>query len=138
MGDFVFGSAGRMMQWLPSYWFLALYQKLNGSMHPALEPLARRAWIGLAVVLCGTPVVYALSYWRMLGRIVEDPDIVPGSRQWGWLPRFGNQAQDAIGQFSVRTLVRSRQHRLILGFYLGIALAFTSLLLKGSANAASN
>src|SRR5207244_3856747 len=81
IGDFVFGSAGRMIQWLPSYWFLALYQKLNGSMHPALEPLARRAWIGLAVVLCGTPVVYALSYWRMLGRIVEAPDIVPGSRR---------------------------------------------------------
>ena len=115
-------SARGAIQWL-SYW-LALYQQLNGSLHPALAPLARRAWIGLAAVLCGTPVVYTLSYWRMLGRIVEDPDIVPGPRRWGWLPRFGNQAQTAIGQFSVRTLVRSRQHRLIVGFYLGVALAF--------------
>ncbi|HKU28426.1 MAG TPA: hypothetical protein VJQ54_23360 [Candidatus Sulfotelmatobacter sp.] len=29
--------------WLPSYWFLALLQQLNGSMHPAVIPLARRA-----------------------------------------------------------------------------------------------
>src|SRR5262249_8608127 len=43
---------GRLIQWLPSYWFLALYQQLNGSMHPALEPLARHAWRGLAGVMC--------------------------------------------------------------------------------------
>ena len=128
----------RLIQWLPSYWFLALYQQLNGSMHPALEPLARHAWMALAGVVCLTPVVYTLSYWRTLRQIVEEPDIVPGPRRWGWLPRFGNQAQTAIGQFSVRTLARSRQHRLILGFYLGIGLAFTCLLLKGSANATSS
>ena len=60
------------IRWLPSYWFLALYQQLNGSMHPALLPLAKRAWIGLAAVLCVTPIVYALSYWRMLSAIAAD------------------------------------------------------------------
>ena len=138
LDDLTMGSIGRVIQWLPSYWFLALYEQLNGSMHPALEPLARRAWIGLAEVMCGTAVVYALSYWRTLRKIVEEPDILPGPQRWGWLPRFGSQAQTAIGQFSVRTLARSRQHRLILGFYLGIGLAFTSLLLKGSGAALSN
>ena len=138
LDDLTMGSIGGVIQWLPSYWFLALYEQLNGSMHPALEPLARRAWIGLAEVMCGTAVVYALSYWRTLRKIVEEPDILPGSQRWGWLPRFGSQAQTAIGQFSVRTLARSRQHRLILGFYLGIGLAFTSLLLKGSGAALSN
>jgi CubicO group peptidase (beta-lactamase class C family) len=131
-------SIGRVIQKLPSYWFLALYQQLNGSMHPALEPLVRRAWMALAVVVCLTPVVYTLSYWRTLRLIVEEPDIVPGSRRWRWLPPFGNQGQTAIAQFSVRTLSRSRQHRLILGFYLGIGLAFTCLLLKGSAAAKDN
>ncbi len=130
VSDLVFGPMVRLLPWLPSYSFLALYQQLNGSMHPALEPLARRAWMALAGVVCLTPVVYTLSYWRTLRQIVEEPDIVRGSRRWGWLPRFGNQAQTAIGQFSVRTLAHSRQHRLILGFYLGIGLAFTCLLLK--------
>ena len=130
LNDLTIGSIGRVIQWLPSYCFLALYQQLNGSMHPALEPLARRAWIGLVVVVCGAAMVYTFSYWRTLRQIVEEPDIVPGASRWGWLPRFGNQAQTAIGQFSVRTIARSRQHRLILVFYLGIGLAFTSVRMQ--------
>src|SRR5262249_26315521 len=118
-------------------WFLSLYQQLNGSMHPAVQPLAGRAWIGLAAVLSVTPVVYALSYWRMLSAIVEEPDITPTPPRWG----FRGRARHAITQFGVRTLARSRQHRLILSFYLGTGLAFTSLLLKGVgpvANAANH
>jgi len=132
------GSIAHVVQWLPSYWFLALYQQLNGSMHPALAPLAQRAWIGLAAVISLAGLVYAFSYWRTLRKIVEEPDIVPGALRLRWLPRFGNQPQTAIGQFTLRTLGRSRQHRLILGFYLGIGLAFTSLLLNGSGAGASN
>jgi len=138
LDDLTVGTIGRVIQWLPSYWFLAMYQQLNGSMHPALEPLARRAWIGSAGVTCGAAVVYALCYWRTLRQIVEEPDIVPGSLRLGWLPRFGNRPQTAIGQFTVRTLGRSRQHRLIVGFYLGIGLAFASLLLNGSGAGVSN
>jgi CubicO group peptidase (beta-lactamase class C family) len=138
LDDLTMGSIWRVIQWLPSYWFLALYQQLNGSMHPALEPLARRAWIGLGGVVCVAAVAYTLSYWRTLRMIVEEPDIVSGSARLGWLPRFGSQVQTAIGQFSVRTLARSKQHRLIVGFYLGIGLAFTSLLLNGSSAAVNN
>ncbi|MGB7665726.1 MAG: hypothetical protein WBL66_00550, partial [Candidatus Acidiferrales bacterium] len=39
----------RLLLCVPTYWFLGLFRQLNGSMHPALAPLARRAWIGLAV-----------------------------------------------------------------------------------------
>ncbi len=138
LDDLAFNSIWRLIQWLPSYWFLGLYEQLNGTMHPALAPLARRAWIGLAVVVCGTAVVYTLSYWRTLRKIVEEPDILPGSHRLSWLPRFGSQPQTAIGQFSVRTMARSKQHRLILGFYLGIGLAITGLMLKGSPGAQSN
>ncbi len=138
LDDLTIGSMWRITQWLPSYCFLAIYQQLNGSMHPALEPMAQRAWMGLVIVVCGTAVTYTLSYWRTLRKIVEEPDIVPGATRLRWLPRFGNQAQTAIGQFSLRTLARSKQHRLILGFYLGIGLAFISLLLKGSEAAMNN
>jgi CubicO group peptidase (beta-lactamase class C family) len=134
------------VRWLPSYWFLALYQQLNGSMHPALQPFAMRAWIGLAAVLCVAPIAYALSYWRMLSAIADEPDITPAPPRWGLsnngrLLGFAGGARYAVTQFGVRTLARSRQHRLILSFYLGIGLAFTSLILKGVgsiANAANH
>lgn len=136
--DLTAGSIGRTIQWLPSYCFLALYQQANGSLHPALASLARRAWMGLAGVVCGSAAIYTLCYWRTVRRIVEEPDLLPRSPRWAWLPRFGTQAQTAIGQFTVRTLARSRQHRLILSFYLGIGLALTSLLLKGSGTLIAN
>jgi hypothetical protein len=123
----------RLLRWVPSYWFLGLFHELNGSMHPILAPLARRAWTGLVIVVGGTAVAYTLSYLRTLRRIVEEPDITPGSSWFGWLPPFGNRVQTAIGQFSVRTLVRSRQHRVILAFYLGIGFALTIFLLKAPA-----
>jgi hypothetical protein len=73
---------------------------------------------------------HALSWMRTLRQIVEQPEISSGPRSVRWLPRFGTQVQTAIGQFCVRTLARSRQHRLILAFYWGIGLAFTILLLQ--------
>ena len=138
LDDMTTGSVLRLMRSLPSYWFLALYEQLNGSMHPVLAPMAWQAWIGLGSVVCGTSLVFALSYWRTLKRIVEEPDLVPGPPRLGWLPRFGDRRQTAMGQFAVRTLARSRQHRLIVGFYLGVGPAVTSLLLKGNGKSMDN
>ena len=119
---------GGALSWSPSYWFLGLFQQLSGS--PALGPLARRAWIGLAVSLSVTAVAYLLSYFRTLGKIVEEPDIVASFRGWNWLPLFGNPLATAVTQFSIRTLLRSRQHRMILAFYWGIVFAFVIFIAK--------
>jgi hypothetical protein len=109
----------------PVQWFQALLGELTGSMPSALAPLARRAWLGLAITVLAAVAAYAFSYMRTIRQIVEEPDITSARRSFRWLPRFGNGVQTAIGQFSVRTLARSRQHRLILAFYLGVGLAFT-------------
>jgi CubicO group peptidase (beta-lactamase class C family) len=114
--------------WSPSYWFLGLFQQLNGS--PALAPFATRAWIGLAIAVGATAVAYALSYFRSLHKIIEEPDILPGARRASWLPSFGTPLETSIVQFSIRTLLRSRQHRVILAFYLGIGFAVTVFLLQ--------
>jgi hypothetical protein len=119
------------LAWLPSYWFLGLFQALNASMHPAMVPLAKRAFLGLALAIAGAGAAFLLSYFRTLRKIVEEPDIVPGVRGINWLPRFGNSLETAVVQFSIRTLLRSRQHRVILAFYLGIGFALVTLLWKG-------
>src|SRR5260370_20530900 len=119
--DLINRQASTYLEWSPSYWFLGLFQQLNGS--PALPELARRAWIAIAVAFGATAMAYTLAYFRTLRRIVEEPDIAPASGGRSWLPHFGNGFETAIGQFSVRTLLRSRQHRLMLAFYLGIGFA---------------
>jgi hypothetical protein len=83
----------------------------------------------LIVAICATAMAYAASYLRTLRKIVEEPDIVPGLRG-GWLPRFGDLFETALVQFSVRSLLRSRQHRMIFAFYLGIGFAFAILFLN--------
>jgi hypothetical protein len=120
----------RALAWLPSFWFLGFFQQLNGSMHSVFEPLARRAWIGLAISVGGTAIAYALSYFRTLKKIVEEPDIVPGSGGVHWLPPFGNSLETAVVQFSIRTLSRSRQHRVMLAFFLGIGFALLVFVIK--------
>jgi hypothetical protein len=112
----------RILDWLPSYWFLALFNQLNGSTHPALAPLAARAWIGLGFSTLGTCAALLLSYFRLMPKIVEQPDILPQMRSVSWSPRFGSPLTQALTLFSLRTLLRSRQHRMIFSFYLGLGI----------------
>jgi hypothetical protein len=111
-----------LLAWLPSYWFLALFNQLNGSNHPALAPLAIRAWIGLGVSALGTCAVLLLYYLRLMPKIVEQPDILPRRRWFPWPPHFASPLTEALTLFSMRTLLRSRQHRMIFSFYFGLGI----------------
>jgi hypothetical protein len=109
---------------LPAYWFLGLFNQLNGSMHPELVPLAHRAWVALGLSALGAIAALLLSYLRTMPKIVEQPDILPGvgSRSFGLGTLPGSSLGGIITLFSLRTLLRSRQHRMILSFYVGIGL----------------
>ena len=113
----------RVFAWLPSYWFLALFNQLNGSMHPGFALLARRAWIGLAFSLSGAVSALLLCYFRTMRKIVEEPDIMPKANGWRWSPSLGSALQTAMLAFSFRSVVRSRQHRIVIAFYLGVGFA---------------
>jgi hypothetical protein len=114
-------------QWLlacsPSFWFFALFNQLNGSLPSELAWLAWRAWIGLGAVVCGAAASLLLCYLRTMKRTVEEPDLMPGVRGSHWTPCFGSPLQTAIVLFSVRTLMRSRQHRVAYAFYLALVFA---------------
>jgi len=113
----------RLLACLPSYWFLGLFQQLNGSMFPEFAPMARRAWVGLAIAVCGGVASVLLAYFRTMGKIVEEPDIVPGTHRMNWPVRFGSLLETCVALFSIRTLLRSRQHRVLLCSYLGTGFA---------------
>lgn len=121
----------RALAWLPSYWFMGLFSEMSGAFpvesHAVMAPLAHRAVAGLAVGICVAGGAFLLSYLRTLRKIVEEPDVVPASHGGIWLPRFGNSPQTALGQFVIRTLLRSQRHRAILAFYLGGGFAIAAV-----------
>lgn len=114
--------------WLPDYWFFGVFQQLSGAATPETAGLAERGWVGLAIAAAITAAAYAVCYFRVLRRIPEEPDLLPGARRLNLFPRFGAGPRAAIVEFSVRGLARSRQHRVILAFYLGIGFALLILL----------
>ena len=109
--------------WSPSLWFFAILNALKGTLPAELHWLAQRGWIALSAVVVGGIGSLALCYLRTMKKIVEQPDLSSGHTGWlGWIAGSGVRA--AMVVFSVRSLLRSRQHRVVYAFYLGIVLAF--------------
>ena len=116
---------------LPPTWFLGLHGVLTGSDHALAQPLARLAIGGNIVAVLLAVGLYASTYSHLSRRALEGP------APRGWRPRhvavasgllnrrtgFNSPLRRAIRQFAVRTLVRSRTHRMMLAVYGGIALA---------------
>ena len=124
----------RLLAWLPSYWFLGVFQKLEGigggAAHSTMAWLAVRGFAGWAIAVTGAAASFLISSIRTLHKTVEEPDIAPRSRGSIWAPRFGSQLETAVVQFSIRTLFRSRQHRVIVSFFSGIGFAIMILFVK--------
>jgi hypothetical protein len=115
---------------LPAYWFLGLFQQLNGSMQPMFAPLARQAWIALAITITGAIVSVLVAYFRTMRRIVEEPDILPASRRARKYIQLGAPLTSAIVAFTTRTILRSRPHRVLFAIYASIGLTIVIIFLK--------
>lgn len=114
---------------LPQAWFLGLYETLAGTGTPASHEFAFIALaaslgsVGLAVIL------YASCYGVLSRRALEGPSTqgrahASSSRsRSAWRLPGRSPVRRAVRQFAVRTLIRSRTHRMMLAVYAGIALA---------------
>jgi hypothetical protein len=129
----------RLLAFLPSLWFLGLFQELNGSLHPAFRALAVRAVLALSASSLVAGVTYGCGWTHHMRRVIEQPDIVPSGRQrasgrfMAHLVRIAapRPLHRAIVLFTARTLARSRQHRLLMALYVGIGLALAVVYAKG-------
>jgi len=121
-----------LLRALPSYWFLGLFQSLNGSMEPVFVPLLRHAYAGLSLAILMSMITLLLAYSRSLNRIVEEPDIVPALRSSGWLRSRKRSVQLPLVLFSIRTVLRSRQHRVLAALFLGLEFAIALVCMQGS------
>ena len=118
---------------LPPLWFLSLHEAIVGAGYPATAQFARTA----AFLGAGTPLLalgfYAASY-RRLTRLSIEGRPLPPRRRVPWITRvFGSPVRfiapaaeaTAVCGFTLRTLARSRQHRMLLAVWVGVAVALT-------------
>lgn len=114
-------------RFLPSLWYLALYQVLQHRGTPMLVQLARYAALGLPAIFIVTVVTYALSYRRRFAAVLEGGNRPSKQR----LLRVALAALDAFAprragfsraghRFIVRALLRSETHRLAIAVALGL------------------
>ncbi len=120
-----------VLVWSPVFWFFALLNQVNGTLPAELNWLAMRAWLAMAIVALGASAALALCYLKTMKKTVEEPDLVPGAGGLHWTPRLGGSLRTAILCFSLRSLTRSRQHRVVFAFYWSVALAIALSCLRG-------
>ncbi|MGA8029823.1 MAG: alpha/beta fold hydrolase [Bryobacteraceae bacterium] len=127
-----------LLEWLPSFWFLGMFQELNGAASPVFGPLALRALSRLAIAFLVGLLAYLIAYYRHMRHGIEQPEIAPGDRSRGmirigsFLARkfFPRSLDCAILLFTARTMARSRQHRLLLAIFGGLGLAIALAYVK--------
>ena len=118
---------------LPPLWFLSLYQAVVGLPYAGatgLVILAAALGFGLPVLALGA---YAGSYRRLTRLAVEGRPVSRLNLPWSGrrvIDRLssalaGSREGAAVCAFTLRTLSRSRQHRLVLAVWMGLALALT-------------
>jgi hypothetical protein len=118
---------------LPPLWFLALYESLIGRAYEGTDHLVRTA----ALLGTLTPVLalafYAASYGRLTRLAIEgrpaprrEKGPLTGRLAGGVSARLTRTPEGAaVCGFTLRTLARSRQHRMVLAVWIGVAMALT-------------
>lgn len=117
------------LSWLPPVWFVGLYQEWQASGPPGLVALSTRAWWSLAVVSGMAGLSSWLGYHRYFRRIPEMAEggafAALGAPAWCWrLLRFAvpRPVEQGVFGFSLRVLMRSETHTLVVGGLFGLGL----------------
>ena len=131
------GSAG--VRWVPTFWFLAVYEiLLAGPAAPHLFVALARIGVEVTGALCvASALLYPIAYTRSVAQRVEGTSSAArGARSPAWikvaagLVLVRSAAERAIFFFTWQTLLRLERLQLYLSMYagLGLALALSALL----------
>ena len=132
--------------WLPPLWFLGLDQAIVGNWEPLAVRLAQLSVEGTFGAAAAALATYLWSYRRHRVRVLQSPALSQVSGRFWPAALSARIVRDprelAVFAFIAKILARSRQHRLLLTAFAGIALAiifesFVSLALSGGFHAFS-
>lgn len=120
------GEANELWPWLaPPVWFAGIYDLLLPSRNLLFGDLGRHGVLLLGAAAGITVITWTAGYRRHYARTLESEDTQVRMRQLS-LPAWTLRSAEehAIAEFSLRTLTRSRKHRLFLATYISVGLAF--------------
>jgi hypothetical protein len=124
--------------WLPSSWFLGLFERVRGSSRAYFVPLATRALIALSIAVAAA-IAVSVATFRQQMRLALTPPAKPGSIGVGTLIRHlaralagRDPAARATAVFVVVTLGRNRRQQgpVAMTAAIGAAIVLASLTQK--------
>ncbi len=118
------------MSFFPPAWFLGLYERLLGTHEVYFVRLSKIAALGLTASIVGAFAAYFVTYSRHAVRVLEESvrirkresSRITGAFNALWAALIKGPHDRAVFDFSIRTLQRSRRHRLLVGYTVGAAL----------------
>ena len=115
---------------IPPTWFFAFYEQLAGTAFGGTETLARLAVQVTLASAAAAIALYAFSYERLSQRALEGAPtrgsaslLARAARNRRLARAVKRPLPAAVRDFTIRTLVRSRTHRMKFAVYAGFALA---------------
>jgi hypothetical protein len=131
------------MRWLPSYWFLGIYQTIAGLGSAATRTMATQAWIGLESTVVVGLTAYALCYQRHFRRLPELLNMGGAGSSWFRLKLpeainrilFRTSFEHALIGFMMRVLLRSERHLMFVGGYFGVGVVLAAQMAADNASA---
>jgi hypothetical protein len=114
-------------RFLPSLWFLGMYQLLQNRSQPAIAMLAHNVVPGSLAVVALALLSYGLSYRRRFAAALEGGRRPSDQRVSAVLLRFfdlfaagANGFVSATHRFTVRALLRNESHRVCVAVAIGV------------------
>jgi hypothetical protein len=117
------------LRWIPAIWFLGVYEVVGGLPASGAATLAAIAVAATAISTVMAVALFVATHGRLIRRAIEARDAGSSSRARRSLQQrvarllLPNSVTRAVFELTVRTLVRSRSHRLLVAMNVGIALA---------------
>ena len=121
-----------VLRLVPSVWFLGLYDVLGGDADPGAWPLALTAIAATLGAVGSSIFLLSTTHGRLMRMALETRDAAGRSSsvtrlisRWFNTYVVRRPIERALCAFTLKTLVRSRTHRMLMALYVGIALALT-------------
>jgi hypothetical protein len=114
---------------LPSVWFLGLYDLIGGRPVAGAPVLALAAVLATATTVGGAVLLFVATHARLTRRALESREIASAGRSAVFTPAAllrricRHPVARGVFEFTIKSLVRSRSHRLLMAIYVGIACA---------------